>query len=127
MTTQCSRCKAENPDESKFYHERGLQLDSDDQIAAPTTTLEALREELTIGSIFAERYQIIEELGKGGMGTVYRVEESKIGQEIALKPIKLEIAPYKITIERFRNELKTTRMISHINVCRMFHLYDHGH
>jgi serine/threonine protein kinase len=101
MTTQCPKCKAENPDESKFYHEHGLQLDSDDQIAAPTTALEAPREELTIGSIFAERNQIIEELGKGGMGTVYRVEESKIGQEIAQELIKLKIASYKITIERF--------------------------
>jgi serine/threonine protein kinase/Flp pilus assembly protein TadD len=58
------------------------------------------------------------------MGRVYRVEDKKIGQDIALKLIKPEIASDKKTIERFRNELKTTRMISHRNVCRMFDLGD---
>jgi serine/threonine-protein kinase len=56
------------------------------------------------------------------MGAVYRVEDTNIGQDIALKLIKSDIASDKKTIERFRNELKTTRMISHRNVCRMFDL-----
>jgi serine/threonine protein kinase/Tfp pilus assembly protein PilF len=56
------------------------------------------------------------------MGRVYRVEDIKLKQEIALKLIKPEIASDKKTIERFRNELKTARMISHKNVCRMFDL-----
>ena len=77
---------------------------------------------LTRGATFAGRYEVIEELGKGGMGKVYRVEDQKIKTEIALKLIKPEIAADKKTIERFSNELKTTRMISHRNVCRMFDL-----
>jgi serine/threonine protein kinase len=56
------------------------------------------------------------------MGAVYRVEDINIDQDIALKLIKSDIASDKKTIERFRNELKTTRMISHRNVCRMFDL-----
>jgi serine/threonine protein kinase/tetratricopeptide (TPR) repeat protein len=56
------------------------------------------------------------------MGEVYRVEDKKVGQEVALKLIKPEIAENKRTIERFRQELKTARMISHRNVCRMFDL-----
>jgi len=55
-------------------------------------------------------------------GRVYRVEDKKLKQEIALKLIKPEISSDKKTIERFRNELKTARMISHKNVCRMFDL-----
>ena len=55
-------------------------------------------------------------------GAVYRVEDKKIGLEIALKLINLEVVIEKKTIERFRNELKTTRMISHGNVCRIFDL-----
>jgi serine/threonine-protein kinase len=42
---------------------------------------------LTRGTTFAGRYEIIEELGKGGMGKVYRVEDKKIKQEVALKLI----------------------------------------
>jgi len=84
--------------------------------------MEAPREELTTGITFAERYQIIEELGKGGMGRVYKAVDKEIEAKAALKLIKPEIAADVKTIERFRNELKTAREISHKNVCRMYHL-----
>jgi serine/threonine-protein kinase len=51
-------------------------------------TLETPVEEITRGTMFAGRYEIIEELGRGGMGRVYRVEDKKVGQEVALKLIK---------------------------------------
>jgi serine/threonine protein kinase/Tfp pilus assembly protein PilF len=56
------------------------------------------------------------------MGRVYRVEDTKLNQEVALKLIKSEIASDKKTIERFRNELKLARNIRHKNVCGMFDL-----
>ena len=76
--------------------------------------------ELTTGSTFAGRYQIIEELGHGGMGRVYKVFDTKIKEKIALKLIKPEIASDKETIERFSNEIRLARKIGHRNVCRMF-------
>lgn len=91
-----------------------------------TETLRTPIQDLTRGTIFAGRYDIIEELGKGGMGKVYRVEDKKINQEIALKLIKPEISDDKQIIGRFRNELKMTRMISHRNVCRMFDIGEEG-
>jgi len=87
-----------------------------------TETLETPKEELTTGSTFAERYQIIEELGKGGMGKVYKVLDKEVNAKIALKLIRPEIAADKKTIERFRNELKIARDISHKNICRMYDL-----
>jgi serine/threonine protein kinase/Flp pilus assembly protein TadD len=84
--------------------------------------MEAPKEELTTGSTFARRYQIIEELGKGGMGRVYKVLDTKINEKIAIKLIKPEIAKDKKTIERFSNELRLTRKIRHKNVCGMFDL-----
>jgi serine/threonine protein kinase/Tfp pilus assembly protein PilF len=90
-----------------------------------TETLETPTEELTRGTTFAGRYEIIEELGKGGMGKVYRVEDKKIKEEVALKLIKPEIASDKMTIERFSNELKMARKIAHRNVGRMYHLSEH--
>lgn len=56
------------------------------------------------------------------MGNVYRVEDTKLKQEVALKLIKPEIAQEKKTIQRFRNELKIARNIRHKNVCGMFDL-----
>jgi serine/threonine-protein kinase len=69
-----------------------------------TKTLETPTEELTSGSTFAGCYQIIEELGRGGMGQVYKVLDNETNEKIALKLIKPEIASDKNTIERLRSE-----------------------
>jgi serine/threonine protein kinase/tetratricopeptide (TPR) repeat protein len=122
MITLCPKCKAENQDESKFCNECGTQITGSEKASAHTETLEAPKEELTTGATFAGRYQIIEELGKGGMGKVYKVLDKEVKAKIALKLIKPEIASDKKTIERFRNELKTARDISHKNICRMYDL-----
>jgi serine/threonine protein kinase/Tfp pilus assembly protein PilF len=65
---------------------------------------------------------VIEELGHGGMGRVYKVFDTDIKEKIALKLVRPEIALDKETVERFSNELKLARRISHRNVCRMFDL-----
>jgi len=119
MGIECSKCKTKNTADSQFCKKCGTPL-PESKNGGITDTMEAPKEELTRGSLFAERYEIIEELGRGGMGRVYRVEDLKLKQEIALKLIKPEIVLDKKTIERFRNELKTARMISQKNVCRMF-------
>jgi eukaryotic-like serine/threonine-protein kinase len=85
-------------------------------------TLETTPQALGRGTNLAGRFEIIERLGQGGMGEVYRVEDKKVGAEIALKLINREISSEPQTIERFRNELRLTRMISHRHVCRMFDL-----
>ena len=120
---KCPKCHFDNPSDSKFCKECGTQIIPSDKISAPLTeTLETPTEELTRGTTFANRYEIIEELGKGGMGKVYRVEDKKIKEEVALKLIKSEIASDKKTIERFSNELKMARKIAHRNVCKMYDL-----
>jgi len=120
MTIECPKCQHKNPEDTAFCGKCGTPLSS--QESPPTKTLKTHKEELTRGTVFAHRYEIIEELGKGGMGKVYRVEDKRLNQEIALKLIKPEVAKNKKTIQRFRNELTTARMITHKNVCRMFDL-----
>jgi len=118
---RCPKCHTENPDTSRFCADCGTQLLLSKEIPV-TATLETPTEELTRGTTFANRYEIIEELGKGGMGKVYRAEDKKIKEEVALKLIRPEIAADKKTIERFSNELKMARKIAHRNVCRMYDL-----
>jgi len=120
VATKCPKCDTDNPSDSKYCKECATPLPS--QEVSVTKTLETPTEELTRGTTFANRYEIIEELGKGGMGRVYRVEDTQLKQEVALKLIKPEIAKDKKTIERFRNELKLARNIRHKNVCGMFDL-----
>lgn len=121
MTIQCPKCHFENPDDTLFCGKCGTQFSSPERRGG-TETLETPREELTTGSIFASRYQIIEELGKGGMGNVYKVNDTEIKEKVALKLLKPEIASDQKTIERFRNEIRLARKIAHINVGRMFDL-----
>jgi tetratricopeptide (TPR) repeat protein/TolB-like protein len=121
MSVECPKCQFENTSDSKFCKECGTQIPSPKNVDV-TETMETPREELTTGSTFAGRYQIIEELGKGGMGRVYKVLDREVNAKVALKLIKPEIASDKKTIERFRNELKVARDIAHKNVCRMYDL-----
>ncbi|UCG94204.1 MAG: zinc ribbon domain-containing protein, partial [Candidatus Aerophobus sp.] len=94
MGVECPKCKTENTSDSEFCKKCATPLPSSKDIPV-TETLETPTEELTRGTIFADRYEIIEELGKGGMGKVYRVEDKKIKEEVALKLIKPEIASDK--------------------------------
>ena len=121
MTIHCPNCGAENPDTLKFCGECGTQLPSSKEVNV-TQTVETPKKELTTGSTFAHRYQIIEELGKGGMGRVYKALDRETQEKIALKLIKPEIASDQKTVERFRNELTSARKISHPHVCRMYDL-----
>ncbi len=123
MGIKCPKCHSDNPDNKRFCGECGTQIIPGEDISISNTkTLETPVEEFTRGTTFAGRYEIIEELGKGGMGSVYRVFDKKIEEEVALKLLKLEIAEDKKTIERFRNELKLARKIGHRNVCKMYDL-----
>jgi serine/threonine protein kinase/tetratricopeptide (TPR) repeat protein len=120
---KCPKCQTQNPSDSKYCKECSAPLTSSADNSSPDTeTLEAAKEELTTGTTFARRYQIIEELGKGGMGKVYKAHDTEVREKVALKLIKPDIAEDKKTIERFRNELKLARKIRHKNVCQMYDL-----
>ena len=123
MANKCPTCRSNNPDTLKFCGECGTQLPPpQDHSPVVTETLQMPVHELSTGSTLAGRYQVIEELGHGGMGRVYKVYDTDVKEKIALKLLKPEIAFDKETVERFSNELKLARKISHRNVCRMFDL-----
>ncbi|MFC2165087.1 protein kinase [Acidobacteriota bacterium] len=120
---KCSKCQSENLPETNFCGKCGSPLIPLEQIQSmPTKTLMTSLRDLMIGSTFAGRYQVIEELGKGGMGKVYKVLDQKIEEKVALKLLNFEVSPGDKTLERFRNELKLARKISHRYVCRMYDL-----
>ena len=132
MAVKCPKCQTENPETARFCLDCGTQLvrgnEPDSRKSGivspnlPTETLQMPTHELTTGSTFAGRYQVIEELGKGGMGRVYKVFDTDIKEKVALKLLKAEIASDKETIERFSNELKYARKVRHKNVCGMYDL-----
>jgi serine/threonine protein kinase/tetratricopeptide (TPR) repeat protein len=123
VATKCPKCHFENPEDTFYCGKCATPLPSSKDISvSQTETLQTPIKELTTGSTFAGRYQIIEELGKGGMGRVYKVFDTEIREKIALKLLRPEIGIDEEMIERFRNELKLARKISQRNVCRMHDL-----
>ncbi|MCX6568475.1 MAG: serine/threonine-protein kinase, partial [Candidatus Aminicenantes bacterium] len=86
--------------------------------------METATDEPARGTLFAGRYEVIEELGKGGMGRVFRVYDTKIKEEVALKLLRPEISSDARMIERFSNEIRLARKIIHKNVCRMHDLHE---
>ncbi len=122
---KCPKCHSENPETARFCLDCGTQFGGSKIETPPpgvSATLQMPIRELSTGSTFAGRYQVIEELGRGGMGTVYKVLDGEIKEKIALKLLKPEIAADEDTVERFRNEIKLARKIAHKYVCRMYDL-----
>jgi Protein kinase domain/zinc-ribbon domain len=74
----------------------------------------------TPGLVLAERYRIIGLLGRGGMGEVYRADDLKLGQPVALKFLPSRFAEEKDRLERFYAEVRIARQVSHPNVCRVY-------
>ncbi len=123
MATKCPKCQFENPEDTFYCGKCATPLPSAKDIPiSQTKTLVPPREDLGTGTTFAGRYQVIEELGHGGMGDVYKVFDKETNSKVALKLIKREVAADKNAVERFRNELKVARDISHKHICRTYDL-----
>ena len=119
---RCSRCSAENAEELLYCRSCSAPLSPASDSGFNTT--EILPEpclDFAPGTSFAGRYEIIEELGSGGMGRVYKVRDTEIGEVLSLKLINPEISADDRAVARFQRELKLARKVSHPNICRMYH------
>lgn len=127
MASSCTRCGKTNADDAAFCSSCGTNLTPSPEGQADfTRTFDTPSEELKTGAVFAGRYQIIEELGRGGMGRVYRARDAELDEEVALKLINPEISSDRTVIDRFKREIKLARKISHKNVGRVHELMEHG-
>lgn len=120
---KCPQCRHENAEAAETCDNCGSRLAPPaDWQESPTATFPGFPTPLSPGTVFAGRYRIIEDLGEGGMGRVYKVFDTEIKEIVALKLILPEIATDRKTIDRFQNELRLARKISHKNVCRVHDL-----
>lgn len=74
------------------------------------------------GTLLGERFRIVGLLGKGGMGEVYRADDLKLHQVVALKFLPANLGHDTLRLDRLRNEVRVARQVSHPNVCRVYDL-----
>ena len=72
------------------------------------------------GTLFDERYRIVGRLGKGGMGEVYRADDLKLGQQVALKFLSETVDADPARLTQLHTEVRMARQVSHPNVCRVY-------
>ncbi len=122
---KCPKCQTDNTPDSKYCKECTTPLIPLSEIPIPRTkTMATPVAEMIARLTFAGRYKIIEALGEGGMGKVFRAFDEQLNEEVALKLIEPTIASDTRTLERFRNELKIARKIVHKNVGRMYEIME---
>ena len=79
-----------------------------------------VRDRFEPGTLFAGRFRVVALLGRGGMGEVYRADDLKLGQPVALKLLPEPLAADPVRLAQFHNEVRVARDVSHRNVCRTY-------
>jgi eukaryotic-like serine/threonine-protein kinase len=124
------------PGSQEFYDQTILNIPAADIRSAAAGTLfgqtsqagdqwrdtQPVAEELSPGTILANRYEILQIVGIGGMGAVYKARDIEIGRLVAFKVIRPEFARDRAIIDRFKQELLLASQVTHKNVIRIFDL-----
>ena len=130
---RCPSCSAETAPEARFCGRCGVSLEDPSQFEtayrAPTSPTPprsgsnsgpADDPGFAPGQVLLERYRIVAPLGHGGMGDVYRADDLKLGQPVALKFLPRRFGEDPARLERFHAEVRHARQVSHPHVCRVY-------
>ncbi len=114
----CSRCGSEITGKSKFCPSCGLDLMATTPVHAIATG--ALQETDLVREALASEYEIIEELGRGGMALVYRARDRQLEREVAIKVLPFSLAFDAEFVERFQREARTAAQLEHPNIIPIY-------
>jgi serine/threonine protein kinase/formylglycine-generating enzyme required for sulfatase activity/predicted esterase len=118
---RCPSCQAEVPEDSRFCSKCGSAFRSDEGTGAIfTKTLTARRLGLVPGSLIAGKYRILDELGRGGMGVVYKAEDLGLQRTVALKFLSADMTGDPDAKDRFVREAQAAAALDHPNICTVY-------
>lgn len=124
-TIKCANCDFLIGEESSFCSHCGSFVEVKADTLAYTPPLKKVlidRLHFLPGDLFGTRYRIVEEIGRGGMGRVYKAYDMELNLTVALKMIRQEYSANPRFIQRFKEETRLARNISHENVIRIHDL-----
>ncbi len=121
----CSRCGTQNKDSAKFCDSCGLDLTATTPVGAikeqqELTEIEMVRKELE------KEYEVLDELGRGGMAIVFKAKETELDREVAIKVLPFSLAFDKEFVERFQREARTSAKLEHPNIIPIYRVGKSG-
>jgi serine/threonine protein kinase len=118
MGVKCPKCQSEISDDSRFCSRCGTPIHPSEEVfISQTKTILRPMEELPPGTELAGKYKIEDVVGRGGMGIVYKAEDTKLKRQVALKFLPSELILDEEARKRFVLEAQTAAGLSHPNIC----------